>query len=664
MQHVKFSTLQPPWSHGEFDFNGAYTDVVAKNNGNTGRADFLLTPALSTVGGTNYVGGPSTVQLSNIYESDNGKNYYGFYGQDDWRVSSKLTVNLGLRWDFFGLVYDHHGGQANFVPSGAPIGSPIYILPVSSATQFLSGGASANACAANPLSFLCLAFTDGINVAVTNKYGKGLGNSQKTNFAPRIGFAYQLSPKLVARGGFGIFYNGFENRGYYPNLGENYPFQFNFSFNSPNDTAPNMITGCSTTPGPNGATFPGNATLETGFSCTPLDPTSSLFSAKGLALRGIQFNYQTPYSEGANLSLQYQLTPTTAFQAGYVYTGGRHLEVFPNDNTVTQLLPAKDNTGTGLNQQNFVQFPDFGYGMPLARTIGSSYYHGLQTKFEKQFSQGLNFLFTYTYSKVRSDSVDLLNGFGQNYRAANIPGFGIHHDYGLANFDVRNVFHFSGGYDLPFGKGKRLMGDAHGASQAVVGGWKIIWAATVQGGQPFLIGCNSGTATGVGCNAWVIPGRNPILSPMKIDPNNGNPIYLNASAFTQACQMQATTANPLGPVAPILNSPTGCSPVTNMFDLLGGQQPSQVEGPKYRRLDLSLFKNFQFTERTRLEFRSEFFNILNHPNFNAPGFGGNGVVAVSGSTNFVSPATFGEIGATRDGAYSSREIQFALKLYF
>ena len=96
---------------------------------------------------------------------------------------------------------------------------------------------------------------------------------------------------------------------------------------------------------------------------------------------------------------------------------------------------------------------------------------------------------------------------------------------------------------------------------------------------------------------------------------------------------------------------------------LGGAEPTQIEGPGYHRLDLSLFKNFQVSERYRLEFRSEFFNILNHPNFNYPGFGGNGVVGISGASNF-NDSTFGQIGSTRDGAYSSREIQFALKLYF
>src|SRR6202035_676577 len=225
---------------------------------------------------------------SNISLTDNGKNYYGTYFNDDWKVNSKLTVNLGLRWDFCGLVYEHHGAQANFVPSGAPTGGPMYILPGGSNPANLS------------TSFTNLLAADGIALAITNRYGKGLGNSQKANFAPRIGFAYQVTPKLVARGGFGMFYNGFENRGFSPNLGENYPFQFNFQFAAANDGTPITYPGC-TSPS---ATPIGSATLETGFSCTPLSPT--LVNAKGLALRGIQFDYQTPYSMGGNFTLQYQ----------------------------------------------------------------------------------------------------------------------------------------------------------------------------------------------------------------------------------------------------------------------------------------------------------------------------------------------------------------------
>ena len=117
----------------------------------------------------------------------------------------------------------------------------------------------------------------------------------------------------------------------------------------------------------------------------------------------------------------------------------------------------------------------------------------------------------------------------------------------------------------------------------------------------------------------------------------------------------------MGALVPTPGSPAGCVPLTGFAALGGG--PTQIAGPGFNRLDFSAFKDFQLSERFRLQFRTELFNVLNHPNFNAPGFGGNGVVAISGSTNFTS-SNFGEIGSTRDAPYDPRQIQFALKLYF
>jgi TonB dependent receptor-like, beta-barrel len=650
-QHVKFSTLQPPWSRGQFNFDGVYTDVPNVGGGNTGRAQFLLSPTAAQNGGTvDYLGGPNNVFVSNISLTDNGKNYYGTYIQDDWKVSPKLTVNLGLRWDFFGLVFEHHGNQANFVPSGPPVGGPIYLIP--------NGPNSGNL---SP-SFLSLLATDGIALKVGNSYGKGLGNSQKDNFAPRVGFAYQVTPKLVARGGFGLFYNGFENRGFSPNLGENYPFQFNFNFTNQTPNQPiNNFTGCAT------ATPAGGPSLETGFTCTPLDPLS--VNASGLGLRGIQFDYITPYSMSGNFTVQYQLTPSMSVQAGYVTSLGRHLEVFPNSNNPTAILPADAvlTANPARTQvpaaQGGLPFPDFGRGNSLAVTEGSSYYHGLQTKVEKHFAGGLNFLATYTFSKVFSDAHDLLNGGstgtsgGNNvngYRAPSIPGFGIKGDYGLAPFDIRHVFHFSGGYELPFGKNKRFLSSG-GLSDVVAGGWSLNWAATVQGGQPITIPCSaSPTAAGTACNAIAVGDPKTGLH---FDANRELNFFGNPAAFNQPCVLGGV----VGAVVPTANTPTGCIPLTGLAALGGG--PTQVIGPNFRRLDFSIFKDFQLNERFRLQFRSEFFNILNHPNFNAPGFGGNGVVAISGSTDFLS-SNFGKIGSTRDAPYDPRQIQFALKLYF
>jgi len=636
-QHVKFSTLQPPWSRGEFDYNGNYTDIPNVGGGSTGRADFLLTPQASTVAnGINFVGGSNEVFVSNISLTDNGKDYYGAFVNDDWKLTHKLTVNLGLRWDFFGLVGEHHENQANFVPAGPPTGAPLYIIPVGKNSNNLSSG-----CA---LCFTNLLATDGITLAVTNQYGQGLGNSQKKNFAPRIGLAYQVDPKLVVRAGFGLFYNGFENRGFSPNLGENYPFQFNFSFSSPNDATPisagTPFAGCPTA-GPGGT-----ATFEAGFSCTPLSPLL-VTNATGLGLRGIQFNYITPYTMGANLTVQYQLTPSMSVQAGYVTSLARHLESFPGSNSPTSIA------ARSTAEKTLVPFPDFGFNSSYAATAGMSAYHSLQTKVEKQFAGGLNFLFAYTWSKTMTDAGDLLNGGSTGnvgFRAPNVPGLGMSFDYGLADFDVRNVFHFSGGYELPFGKGKHFMSDASGFVDKAVGGWNIVWSTTLQGGQPIAIPCPSGTASNLNCGA-LYTGQ-PLKLGLHTDANGVLNWFGNPAAFVQPCVLGAT--------GPIANQPTGCTPLTGAA-ALGGV--TRVPGPGFHRLDFSIFKNISLTERFKLQFRTEIFNIFNHPNFNAPGFGGNGVVAISNSLNYNS-STFGEIGSTRDAPYDPRQIQFALKLYY
>ena len=446
----------------------------------------------------------------------------------------------------------------------------------------------------------------------------------------------------MARGGFGLFYNGFENRGYFPNLGENYPFQFQFhgqvqnqagtSNADPKDAlAPINYPGC------------GTATLETGLSCLSFDPAT--VNANGLNLRGIQFDYITPYSMGGNFTLQYEVTPSLSVQAAYVTTLARHLEVFPGSNNPSVIAAP----GSSIT----LPFPGFAQGSTQARTIANSVYHGLQTKVEKRFGSGLNFLATYTWSKSLTDATDLLNGGNsQGYRAPDVPGFGIGKDYALSNSDIRNVFHLSGGYELPFGKGKKYMTSAGKAANVLAGGWSVIWSATLQGGQPFAIPCPTGTATGLGCHSLLIPGQDPTSGPHNVTQ------FINPAAFTQPCKLA------LGTNAPIPDSPLGCVPLSGADAL--GFGTVQVAGPTFKRLDMSTFKDFQLSERFRLQFRAEFFNILNHPNFNAPGFGGNGVVSVPGALNFqpckTGPCSFGAIGSTRDAPNDPRQIQFALKL--
>ena len=678
-QHVKFSTLQPAWSRGSFDYNGTFTDIPNQGNTTGGMAQMLLPPvaAPATIGGNpnpngfSYSGGSDAVNSSNINKTYDEKMYFAAYFQDDWKMTPKLTLNLGLRWDFFGPINEQNGGQANFVPTALPargIGAPTFIVPASGKdNRSLSTNSTCSGIGCEGV--VDLLAQDGITLDETDKYGQGLLQTQKANYAPRIGIAYEISRKWVARGGLGLFFNSFENQGYGPNIGENYPFVFNItptihanpafpaaesqvaplSYNTPFNNCP--------TAGPGGT-----ASFESGFSCIPLVPTS--VNALGLGLQGLQFDYQTPRTISANGTVQYSITRTLSGTASYVYTHGADLQGGVGYQNVTQIMPAGISTGKGCPFATFaegscVPFVDFGGGSYQA-TYGVSSYHGLQTKLEQQYSNGLSFLLAYTFSKAMSDAGDLLNGGSTGgLRAYAVTGLGPKFDYAPSDFNIKNVVHFSGGYELPVGKGKKFMNEG-GIANAVLGGWSSNWIVTLQGGQPLNFGCHTGTTSGLGCNDVLLPGQNPKLG-IKDTTLGGyhGPFWIgNPAAFSQPCQLGGTS---LSALAPIPGSSLNCVPLTGAAAL--GSKPGQIVGPGFHRFDFSLFKAFQITERVSLQFRSEFFNILNHPNFNAPNFGGNGVVSVGGSGDYTS-TTFGAIGSTRDSPFDPRQIQFAAKLFY
>jgi hypothetical protein len=155
---------------------------------------------------------------------------------------------------------------------------------------------------------------------------------------------------------------------------------------------------------------------------------------------------------------------------------------------------------------------------------------------------------------------------------------------------------------------------------ALIGGWSTNWILTLQNGQPGTVPCAISTTSGFGCNAFLVPGQDVNGGPHNVDH------WLNPAAFT----------------SPPLAAAIGQSD----YSPLGGA-PTQFLGPGFHRLDFSLFKDFRTTERTHLEFRTEFFNLTNTPNFSNPGLGGNGVVAAPGSLDYTNPSTFGK--STRRG---------------
>ena len=320
-------------------------------------AQLLLTPTNTTVpNGINNVGGSDIAFASNFTGPDDLRNYYGTYLQDSWKASPKLTVELGLRWEFFGQVREKYGAQANFIP-GAPGNGAVYLLPAQRATNPVSP------------SFPATLAKDGIKIASSSV--PGLTSTPLNNFAPRISVTYSPTVKWVMRSGYGIYYAGFENIGGSPDIGSNYPFLYNFSFFKPDAGHPLTYS--------NGSI----ATLENGLSAVPLSPTFVDASGGGLGLQGLQQNYKTPYTQEYNISLQYQLTPNQTLQIGYIGNTSRHLETSPGTNIPSVILP------TNLNPQNYVPFPDFARGSVYIATEGNSYYNGLQTTFERDNRRGI-----------------------------------------------------------------------------------------------------------------------------------------------------------------------------------------------------------------------------------------------------------------------------------
>ncbi|MGH9440526.1 MAG: TonB-dependent receptor domain-containing protein, partial [Terriglobia bacterium] len=325
-------------------------------------AQFLLTPIPATVpGGVDYDGGANSIRISNFSPTDDGHNYWAGYFNDDWKLTTKLTVNLGLRWEHFGGIEENHGRQGNFVPG----------IPGSTAEMLYPNNGKNQQIPINP-AFPALLAKDGIALKYINN--PALVNVQNDNFGPRAGIAYQITPKLVVRSGFGMFYNSFENEGYGPNIGENYPFQFNLSPPLPNGSLPMALNNA------DGSSCSPAATLESTFSCISLIP--SKVNVSGIGPQGLQHNWITPYTMSWNFTTEYEVSPSMTLTVAYVGTGARHLATggISNSYTAFQLNPQGINCGVG----GPIPFPGLGCNNSMQDTQGNSNYNGLQTSLEKR----------------------------------------------------------------------------------------------------------------------------------------------------------------------------------------------------------------------------------------------------------------------------------------
>ena len=593
--------IQPAYGRGAFSFTGQYSDIPNANTGYEGVGDMLLVPSASSVpGGVNNLPGLAFYGLSNYAQVSDQRYYIGAYFQDDWKITPKLTLNLGLRWDHYTPYQEINGRQANFVETGGGAGSSgAYIMP--------HRGCSV------PTSDTFKQLLAENNIALVCTSNTATGNAQNANFAPRIGFAYNVLPRAVVRGGYGITYGALNNIGFGYNIGGNYPFSYTVRNYAIDSQTPLTVPGGQT------------AVMSNALVAQDLE-TPTAVNGAGLTLLGRQYDFQTPYQQTFNLTFQYQFTQHDTASAGYVATLGRHLDSLSTQNAPSAIMPP----GTNMYDPSVpghIPFPVFSPNGAYESTKSTSNYNSLQLVYQHQFSGGLTALANYTWSKCLTDQRSIEGAAPlPAYRAPWLPGFGQAGDYGLCSSDTTQVFHASGTYVLPFGKGERWASDINGVANAFIGGWMTNFIFMHQTGQPFTIYCPVATTADFGCFANTVPGQNVYGGPHNVTQ------WLNPSAF----------ANP--PVA---------TQVGQLNTAPLGGSPNPVRGPGYQDLDMSLFKQFPIHETVKLEFRAEAFNLPNWHAFANP----------SGNLNFLNPTGFSQITSSRTGS-NPRILQLALKLYY
>jgi hypothetical protein len=616
LESMRFTTLAPPYPRGSYGFNGQYTSKPGVSFTGFGPADFLTSQINSAA-------------LSNINTVADSRWYRAAYAQDDWRVNAKLTLNLGIRYEYFQPYKENSGGQANFIvtgPLGIGTGSGTLHIP----TQRQS----------TPIAASFQTALQQNNISLQYVGNPMLANSQLTNFSPRLGFAYQLDPKTVIRGGFGIFYGGLENTGGSPNLGYQYPFQFTSNF-----PAPNCIVG----------NCPSNGlTLQNGFSQALSEGLQNFVSTPGL--NGVPLHIQIPYSQSENLTIQHSLSQDLVFSIGYTGSVGRHLFNFENQNAAMALQ------NPGNSSQGVQPFPLFGSNQYMAMA-GVNTYNALQAQIEKRYSKGLSFLTTYTWSHAMDDAPTALGATGDGgYRNTNLVP--ILQDFANSPWDTRQRFTLNGLYELPFGRG-RAHANRAGLSDRLVGGWITSLTFAAQTGNPLTVYPNITTASGGSSRAILI--RNPFAPGGTPDPSNPNVTCAQKVRNTTNWYNPCAFANPL-PGSLISPGPNNGNPnqpqpgytypqyVTSLNQVeafLGGRR-NQITAPGYERINMSIFKDFATIRDEKLEFRTDIFNLFNTPAYGTPSITSNN----SNGGQITAPRSF------QSYTPDARFFQFSLKYLF
>lgn len=480
----------------------------------------------------------------------------GLFLQDDWKVSSRLNVNVGVRWDYLGWPVDAYGRRGNFdhrLYKAPPVGG-------STAAGFVQ---TSNA--RTPLTGLPL-------VSPTL-----LDDAPAKNLAPRIGIAYRITSRLVLRSGYGIFYDRLSNQ-----LGL-----------LTSQSAPNYLrtslTGASNIASSLQNPFP-NLPQQSQYPVLPLlysPPYTNDHPALGL--NSVDPNLRTPYLHQWGANFQYEAFQDLLLEIGYAGSKGVAL---PDRRAINQaLLASPSNPINGIttndSSNTALRVPYVGFspsGLLAEETAADSRYNSLQATLTRRYTKGLRFLVAYTFSK----SIDDGSG-GSTSIFSEVTGDESNpsSSKGISDFDRTHRLAGNFGYEIPR-FGFRLNDTAIG--KRLFTGWEIAGVAVVQSGTPFSVtDSGGGTLYGTaGSRANWAPGATQATAVLSGSTESRLNAYFNTGAFTRA---------------------------GNYFGNVGR---NTMRGPSQRNVDFSVNKRVHLTERVAAELRSEFFNLFNFANFASP----------------------------------------------
>jgi len=515
--------------------------------------------------------------------------------QDDYRIGRSLTLNLGLRYERLGQFSDELGRSSSFDVNKANANPP----PSGSLDGYI---VASNFSAALP---------PGV-IRANNKFGN-YGEGQNA-IAPRVGFAWQILPtssRLALRGGYGMYYSRPTGQASTESVLAA-PFALTRISNGLANAAATLEAPFAQ-PFPNPASFP----LFVPYSSTTKSSVNTLAP-----------DFRPAIVQQFSLNTQAEVHQGWLLEIGYVGTRGTHLQRFRSLNQALDASPENPVNGVSSNTLANIglRVPVPGIRADSLREIeseGSSWYNGLEVSLAKRLSHGLQFLASYTFSKTfDTDGADINSTSAGNALTLgdqNSPG----QRWGRASFDRTHRFVFSTIWTLP--------SPFRGMPRAVLGDWSLAAIATIQSGSALTIaGTNSTNVFGISQDRAQLSGacsKSQLVKPGAVESKLGG--YFNASCFTGS---------------PII----GADGIGTSF---GNSATGIVNGPGQANLDLSFLKTVVLNwlvEKSSLQFRAEFYNALNHPQFANP------------DTNFTSP-TFGVIGST---AVNARVGQLALKFAF